>query len=152
MKKNKINRAPGGGGTENCSEYWLKKSEIGWDQLENVCLYLGMTLKWNIEKCESMCFLPRSDISAEFKPDQNGDLQTESTESLFASCGSKFCCCDSNISAGVLLLCVATQCSLQHASDTSRQQGMCCHQGINLAWYVFSIRSFHFMQVSKLFS
>lgn len=151
MKKNKINRALGEG-TENYTESWLKKSKMGWDQLENVCLYWEMKLKWNIEKCEGMCFLHRSDISAKFKPDQNGDLQAESVESLFASCGSKFCCRDSNISAGILLLCPATQCSLQHASDTSRPQGMCCHQGINLAWYILSVRSFHFMQVSKLFS
>jgi hypothetical protein len=44
MKKNKINRALGEG-TENYTESWLKKSKMGWDQLENVCLYWEMKLK-----------------------------------------------------------------------------------------------------------
>ena len=57
---------------------------------------------------EECAFAPRSDISAESETDQNGDLQAESIESLFASCGSKLCCRDSNIPVGILLHCSAT--------------------------------------------
>jgi len=71
---------------------------------------------------------------------------------LFASCGSKLCCSDSNIPIGILLFCPTTQCSVQDASDTSRPQGIHCFQGLCPAWDILSIRSFHFTQVSKLFS
>lgn len=57
---------------------------------------------------EECVFAPRSDISAGSEPNQNGDLQAESIESLFASRGSELCCSDSNVSAGILLHCSAT--------------------------------------------
>lgn len=57
---------------------------------------------------EECVFASRSDISAESETDQNGDLQTESIESLFAHGGSELCCSDSNVSAGILLHCSGT--------------------------------------------